>query len=59
MALMDEMQGLDWEGLELDWGLDGKDDSDAEYDNTEYSEEDFRDEEFEYECPECGFRFNA
>ena len=59
VALMDEMDGLDWNGLDLDWGLDGKDDSDAEFDNTEYDEEDFGDEEFEYECPECGFRFNA
>ena len=53
------MQGLDWDGLELDWGLDGRDDSDAEFENTEYEEEEFGDEEFEYECPECGFRFNA
>ena len=27
--------------------------------NREYSAEDFDDEKFEYECPECGFRFNA
>ena len=27
--------------------------------NTEYSTEEFDDEKFEYECPECGFRFNA
>lgn len=59
VALMDEMEGLDWNGLDLDWGLDGKDDTDAEFDNTEYGEDDFGDEEFEYECPECGFRFNA
>lgn len=59
VALSEEMQGLDWDGLELDWGLDGRDDSDAEFENTEYEEEEFGDEEFEYECPECGFRFNA
>ena len=59
VALMDEMEGLDWNGLDLDWGLDGKDDFDAEFDNTEYGEDDFGDEEFEFECPECGFRFNA
>ena len=59
VALMEEMEGLDWNGLDLDWGLSGKDDSDAEFSNEEYGEEDFGDEEFEYECPECGFRFNA
>ena len=59
VALLDEMEGLDWEGLDLDWGLDGKDDAEAEFDNTEYGEGDFGDEEFEYECPECGFRFNV
>ena len=59
VALMDEMEGLDWNGLDLDWGLDGKDDSEVEFDNTEYGEEDFGDEEFKYECPECGFRFNV
>ena len=59
VALMEEMDGLDWNGLELDWGLNGKDDAGAEFTNTEYGEEEFGDEEFEYECPECGFRFNA
>jgi len=59
VALLDEMEGLDWEGLDLDWGLDGKNDADAEFSNTEYGDDDFGDEEFEYECPECGFRFNA
>lgn len=59
VALMEEMQGLDWQGLELDWGLDSRDDTEAEYDVAEYDPEEFGDEEFEYECPECGFRFNA
>ena len=59
VALMEEMEGLDWQGLELDWGLESKDDFEAEFDNTEYGEEDFGNDEFEYECPECGFRFNA
>ena len=26
--------------------------------NAEYTMEDFGDEQFKYECPECGFRFN-
>lgn len=59
VALMEEMEGLDWKGLDLDWGIEGKDDAGAEFGNVEYGEEDFGDEEFEYECPECGFRFNA
>lgn len=29
------------------------------FENTEYTLEDFDDEKFEYECPECGFKFNA
>ena len=29
------------------------------FENTEYAPEEFDDEKFEYECPECGFRFNA
>lgn len=59
VALMEEMDGLEWNGLELDWGLDVKDESDAEFSGEEYGEEEFGNEEFEYECPECGFRFNA
>ena len=59
VALSEEMEGLDWEGLDLDWGLEGKDDTDAAFENEEYGEEDFSDEDFEYECQHCGFRFNA
>lgn len=59
VALIEELDGLDWQGLDLNWGVEGKDDTDAEFSNNEYGEEEFGDEEFEYECPECGFRFNA
>ena len=59
VALIEELNGLDWQGLDLNWGVEGKDDTDAEFSNNEYGEEEFGDEEFEYECPECGFRFNA
>ena len=59
VALKEELDGLDWQGLDLNWGVEGKDDTDAEFSNNEYGEEEFGDEEFEYECPECGFRFNA
>ena len=54
VALMEEIQGLDWEGLELDWGLD-KQVEEEEEEPDDYEEE----EKFKYECPECGFRFNA
>ena len=53
VALMDELQGLDWKGLELDWGLDG------EEEEPEEPEKEEKEEDFDYECPECGFRFNA
>lgn len=33
--------------------------TDVEVYDGEISLEDFEDEEFEYECPECGFKFNA
>lgn len=32
---------------------------DPEGNNKEYGEEDFADEEFQHECPRCGFRFNS
>lgn len=37
------------------------DEEDPEYDlgNKELDAEEFGDENFEYECPECGFKFNA
>lgn len=59
VTLIEELDGLDWQGLDLNWGVEGKDDTDAEFNNNEYGEDEFGDEEFEYECPECGFRFNA
>ena len=58
VALMEEMEGLNWEGLELDWGLEGKDDMEEEDYEEDGLDEEVEDE-FEYECPECGFRFNA
>lgn len=36
---------------------DGPDD--PEGNNKEFGEEDFADEEFQHECPRCGFRFNS
>lgn len=55
VALMDELQGLDWNGLELDWGIGGEEpEEEPEVPGDEDEEEDF-----DYECPECGFRFKA
>lgn len=33
--------------------------ADADGNNKEFKEEEFGDEEFEHECPRCGFRFNG
>lgn len=55
--LMDELEEL----FDMSkFGFDTEDE-DPEYnlENTEYDTEEFNDEKFEYECPECGFRFNA
>lgn len=59
VALAEEVVGLDFEGLELDWGLEGSDDYDTEFVNKEYMPESFDDDTFEYECPHCGFHFNS
>ena len=45
-ALLDELSGLEWGELEIDWGFDVP--------SIEMEEEGFK-----YECPECGFKFNA
>ncbi len=58
VALMEEMEGLDWEGLELDWGIDKVNDFDED-DFKEKEKDEGKEKEYEYECPECGFRFNA
>ena len=56
VALMDELQGLEWDGLELDWGFDGGTEVEEP---EEVDDKEEKEEEYEYECPECGFRFNA
>lgn len=52
-----EIAELDFEDLELDWGL-GDEVADTEFVNTEYGIDSFDDKKFKYECPCCGFRFN-
>ena len=62
MKLEVELEGLDLEGFDFfgmasdlteDAGTDRKINGNAEYDT-----EVFADEEFKYQCPKCGFRFN-
>jgi len=64
MKLEVELEGLDLEGFDFfgmaeDLPVDGTGGSDKELTGTtEYDAEVFGDEEFKYECPNCGFRFN-
>lgn len=65
MKLEVELEGLDLEGFDFfgmaeDLPVDGAGDgSDKELTGTtEFDTEVFGDEEFKYECPKCGFRFN-
>ena len=59
--LAEELEGLDFDDLELDW-MDNLEDiaipAYKEPTNEELDLEDFDDDEFECECPRCGFRFN-
>jgi hypothetical protein len=64
MMLERELKGIDWGDLQLDWGVvldDSVVDSNEPRDNsdgsgTSVSEE--KEETFDYECPECGYKFN-
>ena len=70
MKLEVELEGLDLEGFDffgmgevLDAGdlINGSGGSDSDKEitgTTELDTEVFGDEEFKYECPKCGFRFN-
>ena len=65
MKLEVELEGLDLEGFDFfgmaeDLPVDGDGSaSDKELTGTtEFDAEVFGDEEFKYECPNCGFRFN-
>ena len=53
VALMEEVSGLDWEEVELDWGLCEKPKKESEKKEKKETEE----EATEYTCPECGFVF--
>ena len=60
--LADELEGLDFGDLDLDWlePENGEPEAGAVMGrgNVEYEPEAFGDEMFRHECPQCGFRFN-
>jgi len=55
--LMAELSNMDIDltGYGFDSDLGGE----MSFSNTEFDTEEFADDKFEYECPDCGFRFNA
>ena len=66
LKLEKELEGIDLEGfdffgmaadLTVETGAGSSVDNDVEG-STEYDTEVFADEEFKYQCPSCGFRFN-
>ena len=61
--LADELVELDLSDFDFDFGFDDKEETVTSQPKeatgaVEYGTEDFSDEEFECECPRCGFRFN-
>ena len=59
VALSEEIEGLNWGDLDLDWGLDEKSNKgDKNGDDENGEEESVEEDDFEFECPECGYRFN-
>jgi len=59
VALMGEIHDLDWEGLDLDWGLEDPGEEELEEGESGNPKEKKEKEEHEYECPECGYRFKV
>ncbi len=61
--LPDELAEIDFSGFDFDFGFDDEEEIVTSEPKeatgaVEYGTEDFLDEEFECECPRCGFRFN-
>ena len=61
--LPDELADLDLSNFDFDFGFDDEEETVTSEPKeatgaVEYGTEDFSDEEFECECPRCGFRFN-
>ena len=65
IKLENELEGLDLEGFDL-FGVatsgtvigDGPAEEPTTTGSQEYSTEEYGDEQFAYQCPKCGFRFN-
>ena len=51
VALMEELDGLDWEELDLDWGIKGTED----LPDTEELDPFDENTEAKHKCPECGY----
>ena len=58
--LTDDLDGLDFDGFDIDWGIDLDEPYAAKEvcGNQEIDLEEYGDEKFECECPRCGFKFN-
>lgn len=55
-----EMKEIDLESFDFEFDFDYNNDNDTEKEGvTEYDLGDFNDENFEHECPRCGFKFNG
>lgn len=57
-TLREELDGMSIDASQYGFDIDFEDEKEYAIENREYSPGDFDDEKFEYECPECGFRFN-
>lgn len=60
--LAEDIEGLSFEGFDLDFGIHGEIEvgaaNDMQEGAREFNEEEFGDERFKCECPRCGFKFN-
>lgn len=56
--LAEDIEGLDFEGYDVDFGLDDIINVEPQEGAREFTEEEFSDEQFKCECPRCGLKFN-
>lgn len=56
--LADELDGLDFRELDLDWGFSEQREQEYSGGAKEYGEKDFEEEKFKCKCPRCGFLFD-
>lgn len=58
-TLKEELEGMSIDASQYGFDISfEEEEKEYKIENKEYSTENFDDEKFEYECPECGFRFN-